>query len=49
MALFCFVRKVKGRWLALVVGEDSRKIFTIMQIKDNLSKEKYDLLFQEQR
>jgi len=43
---FLFARKIGGKWLALVVGEDSRKIFTIMPIKATLSKEKYELLFE---
>ncbi len=46
---FLFVREKKGKRMALVVGEHSRKIFTIMPIRTKLSSKRYKLLFEEKK
>ncbi len=46
---FLFVREIEGKRMALVVGEHSRKIFTIMPIGTKLSSKRYKLLFEEKK
>ena len=44
-----YVRIVNGQWFALVVGKDSRKIFTIMRIKPTLNSERYRFLWERKK